>query len=99
MDIIKEISKEALDFWGYEPQSTMAIEEMGELIKALCKYKRYGYENSGEEIRNNILEEIADVHNMIDQLEMYFGLEEINEIRIAKLKRTKERINKLKEDK
>ena len=32
MDQIKQISKEALDYWGYEPQSIMLIEEMGELI-------------------------------------------------------------------
>ena len=71
------ISKEALEFWGYEPQSTMLIEEMGELIKALCKYKRYGYEACGDEIKANVLEEIADVHNMIEQMEIYFGKERI----------------------
>ena len=99
MNKIQEISKEALEFWGYELQSTMAIEEMGELIKALCKYKRYGYDKASQEIRNNLLEEIADVHNMIDQLEMFFGAEEITQIRIEKLNRTKERIEKLKEEK
>lgn len=99
MNTIEEISKEALTFWGYEPQSTMAIEEMGELIKALCKYKRYGYDKASQEIKNNLLEEIADVHNMIEQLEIYFGVEEITKIRIDKLNRTKERIIKLKEEK
>ena len=96
MNTIEEISKEALAYWGYEPQSTMAIEEMGELIKALCKYKRFGYDQASQEIKNNLLEEIADVHNMIDQLEIYFGVEEITKIRVDKLIRTKERINKLK---
>ena len=99
MDIIEEVSKEALEFWGYEPQSTMAIEEMSELIQALCKYKRYGYEAASQEIKDNVLEEIADVHNMIEQLEIYFGQEEITKIRIDKLNRTKARIEKLREEK
>jgi len=99
MDKIAEISKEALEFWGYEIQSTMIMEEMSELTKALCKYKRYGYENSEESIKNNILGEIADVHNMIDQMEMYFGKEKIDEIRLSKLIKTHDKIQKLKEDK
>ena len=95
-DKIKELSKEALDFWGYDPQSTMLIEEMGELIKALCKYKRFGYEKADEEIKNNLLEELADVHNMLEQMEIFFGEEKISQIRLEKLTRTKNRIKKLK---
>ena len=98
MNQIKEISKEALDYWGYEPQSTMLIEEMGELIKALCKYKRFGYENADQAIKDNLLEEIADVHNMLDQIEMFFGEEKIREIRLNKLIRTQKRIKQLKEE-
>ena len=73
----KEILKEFIDFWGYECQSTVAIEELSELIKALCKYKREDYDSK---YISNILEEIADVHNMIDQLEMYFGYDEIRKM-------------------
>jgi len=99
MDQIKQISKDALDYWGYEPQSTMLIEEMGELIKALCKYKRYDYENADQAIKDNLYEELADVHNMLEQIEMYFGEEKIQEIRLAKLIRTQKRIKQLKEGK
>ena len=99
MDKIKEISQEALDFWGYERQSNMLIEEMAELIKALCKYKRFNYEQADPAIKANVLEEIADVHNMIEQIEMYFGEKEIASIRLEKLIRTKKRIEKLKGDK
>ena len=99
MDKLRQISKEALDFWGYEPQSTMLIEEMGELIKALCKYKRYDYEKCDQAIKDNLFEELADVHNMLEQIEMYFGEEKIKEIRLSKLIRTQDRIKKLKGDK
>ncbi len=81
---IKAILKQFIDFWGYECQSTVAIEEFSELIKALCKYKREDYE---PKYIPAILEEIADAHNMINQLEMYFGKEEIYKIRCSKLDR------------
>lgn len=80
-----EILKEFIDFWGYECQSTVAIEELSELIKALCKYKREDYDSK---YVPNILEEIADVHNMINQLEIYFGKEEIEKIRCQKIDKT-----------
>ena len=77
----------------------MLIEEMGELIKALCKYKRYDYENADQAVKDNLSEELADVHNMLEQIDMYFGEEKIQEIRLAKLIRTKNRIKQLKEGK
>jgi len=47
----------------------MAIEEMSELTKELCKYFRYG--NNEKEIA----EEIADVKIMLTQLEMIFDVD------------------------
>mgnify|MGYP002515504927 FL=1 len=82
--------KEAIDFWGYDCQSNVCLEELGELIQAICKYKREEYEKAPQKIKDNLLEEIADVHNMINQLEMYFGYEEIKKIRIKKIFRTRE---------
>ena len=37
----KNSYKKFLDGWGYDAQSLMCIEEMSELTKALCKYKRF----------------------------------------------------------
>ena len=91
----KELLKEFIEFWGYECQSTVAMEEMGELIQALCKYKREDYE---EKYVNNILEEIADVHNMIDQLELYFGYDTIRKIRYQKLDKAKKYLKNEKEE-
>lgn len=90
----EEYYKTFLDAWGYEAQSTMCIEEMGELIKALCKYKRHGYEESTKEIKDNILEEIADVLNVVEQMSFYFGKDKIKEIREQKLKRALSKIKK-----
>lgn len=63
------------------------IEEMSELIKALCKWKRNeGYCEGKEcgsckwrkvyggcETHENIIEEMADVKIMLRQMEMIFG--------------------------
>lgn len=92
MDEIKKISKEALEFWGYEAQSMMLIEEMAELTKALCKYKRQGCKKAEQAVVDNLVEEIADVHNMIEQMEIYFGEDKINAIRLSKMKRTEKRM-------
>ena len=56
----EDVIEKALKKNGIDIQMTVAIEELGELIQAICKYKR------GEE--HNIEEEIADVKIMIEQL-------------------------------
>lgn len=80
-----------VDFWGFDCQSNVCLEEMGELIQAICKYKR---EDMDEKYEQNILEELADVHNMINQMELYFGYEEIQRIRANKILRTNEYLKK-----
>ena len=63
-----ELLQEAVTRWGKESQSFMAIEEMAELTKALSKaYRKFGTEQIV-----NILEEIADVRIMLDQLQIMF---------------------------
>lgn len=48
------------------PQLDIAIEEMSELIQAICKQKR------GKCNLDNILEEIVDVEIMLEQLKMIY---------------------------
>ena len=82
--------------WGQESQERMAIEEMSELIKELCKKIRYEKVDFNEpvpkekidKVYKNIQEEIADVLNMVEQLEVYYGTEEIEDIRKEKIDRT-----------
>lgn len=61
-----EILKKALQHYGANSQRIVAIEEMSELTKELCKVSR------GEENDAHIAEEIADVRIMLDQMEILF---------------------------
>ena len=54
--------------YGYKNQKNIAIEEMSELIKELCK------NNRGELNTPRIAEEIADVQIMLNQLIIHLGI-------------------------
>ena len=82
--------------WGEKAQIMMSIEEMSELTKALCKYLRFKKHGISDDLDYNIKEEIADVFNMINQLKMIFGEEEIMKIADEKIERT---LNKLSNNK
>ena len=84
-----------LEAWGEESQERMAIEEMSELIKELCKKIRLEKDDFAEKddvklkrTIESIKEEIADVLNMAEQLEVYYGIDEIEKIREEKIERT-----------
>lgn len=89
----KKAYKAFLEKWGVEMQSAMAIEEMSELTKALCKLKRCKElgGNSAAALEN-LKEEIADVINMAEQLAYVYGEEEIEKIRKEKIERTLKKI-------
>ncbi len=83
----KEILTAALNRWGSAMQTVVAIEEMAELQKELCKYIR------GKGNVEAIAEEIADVYIMLKQMEMLHGIEgRVLDWRIAKLARLEKRI-------
>lgn len=65
----QEIYREAIEKYGANHQMMMAIEEMSELTKELCKNMR------GRNNRENIAEEIADVSIMIEQMKILFDCE------------------------
>jgi len=60
----QEIYQKALEKWGPEKQTNMAIEEMSELTKELCKSLR-GWDN-----KEHIAEEIADVEITLGQMKL-----------------------------
>lgn len=82
-----------VDTWGVDAQMMMCVEEMSELTKAICKYSRFDKENASDEIKYNLLEEIADVINMAEQMRFIFGKEKIDAIRDAKIERCINTIN------
>lgn len=63
----------ALQTYGIENQLDMLVEECSELIQAVCKYKRkIKLNNSTVREQSNLLEEMADVHIMMKQIEISF---------------------------
>lgn len=89
----KEFYKRCIDVWGVDAQIKMCIEEMSELTKELCKNWRKGKADTPEQIEH-IQEEIADVQNMVDQMQMIFGEKEVDRIRLMKKERTEKRLDK-----
>lgn len=85
----------AVELWGKESQSMMMIEEMAELIKALCKDI-----NRNKKDIENIHEEIVDVEIVLDQMKKIYKLddEKIERIKNEKLGRLEERIKKYEEE-
>lgn len=82
---MKEKILKIIEIYGIENQYTCAIEEMSELIRAICKFKRY---NKKEYIKD-IIEEMADVQNSINILKIIFDCDEemINAYIVDKLDR------------
>ena len=77
----KDVYKNFAEKYGLHSQIQQCIEEMGELIKELCKYERYINSDKIESIESSVKEEIAEVLNMVEQLEFCFGETEIEKIR------------------
>ena len=101
----KQIYDEAEKEWGLIAQYDQAIEEMGELIVAINKYKRkclYGEFKNKAEIEENLIEELADVSMCIEQLCYFVGENRVSEMldkKMEKLKGQIEYMKVLKEDK
>lgn len=83
----KEFYKKVVDTYR-EQQVIVAIEELSELQKELCKALRY---NSNYD---NIVEEIADVEIMLEQMKLYFNIlnKDLERMKEHKIERTKERL-------
>ena len=71
-----------------DKQMVVAIEELSELQKELCKAIR------GQEVKENIIEELADVSIMLCQIMIYFEIEEADVIKVMdeKIQRTMNRL-------
>lgn len=64
----KQLLHLAIDTYGIDAQLDMVVEEMSELTKEICKYKR------GKSNLTEITEEIADVTIMLEQMKIIFNL-------------------------
>ena len=82
--------KQAISAYGEKAQKLMAIEEMSELTKEICKDFR------GKLNREHLIEEMEDVTIMLDQMLLIYKIsgEEVGLMRIKKVERLKERLEK-----
>ena len=82
--------KQAIETYGERAQKLMAIEEMSELTKEICKDFR------GKLNREHLVEEMADLLIMLDQMLLLYKIsgEEVGLMRIKKVERLKERLEK-----
>lgn len=91
---MKKVSKKRklqfiIDTYGTKVQEDIAIEECSELIKAICKNRR----NPSDETRKGIIDEIADVEIMLEQLKIIHSCSKEVEERINyKIERQIDRI-------
>lgn len=75
--------------YGYKAQARQLIEEMAELTQAICKIERYGFQ---EDYSANLIEELADVSIMVEQLKILMGSPNVVRKMKGKIKRQLRRI-------
>lgn len=75
-----EIYEKTLIAWGMTSQMDMLIEECAELIQAVQKLKRCP-------TLENVIEELADVEIMCEQMRFIFNPSEIDMVKKQKLER------------
>lgn len=83
----KRVYGKALCAYGMETQLTVAIEEMSELTKEICKTFR------GQQNTEAIAEEVADVTIMMEQIRYILGInDEVCTMMDIKIERLQERM-------
>ena len=97
-EIDEKINKETMNRYGIERQSLVAMEELSELQKAISKLVRNPEEKTKplefKGLRNNLIEEMADVIICMDQLKEYYKIKasEIQSIIDSKQARQRRRL-------
>ena len=86
---MNEDLKKIANHYGLRRQLWQTVEETAELTQVICKTGRYDMDT----VRDHLVEEVADVSIMIDQLEYLLGDNMIAKIREEKIKRQLERIS------
>ena len=90
----ERIMRQAIETYGVQAQCDVAIEEMAELTKAIMKIRRVADDyKKTQPALDNLLEEIADVDIMIDQMKIMWGQKQVEEYRRKKLERLERRLN------
>lgn len=82
------IYNEALNRYGINAQMWVLVEECGELLDALAKFKR------GRVGKVDIITELADVSIMCEQIGYFFGWDEFRAEKAKKMARLSMRLQK-----
>lgn len=87
---VSEIQKETELSCGKNYQHLLWCEELGELIQAISKY----YRNTTLSSYNHLVEELADVSIILEEIKASVGISDINVNNIVaeKIERTKDRL-------
>ena len=87
----KDLYERNIKYHGIEQETTIAMEECSELIKAISKCKRYGFVDKH---CDNLIEEIADVLIIINELQLIYDISDndIENIKNTKMDRMDYRI-------
>lgn len=81
MDKLSDTTKHTLELarhvYGYNNQILVAVEELCELASVCAKYPRYtDSDKAVEELREHVLDECADVVNVLDHIQAIFGIDD-----------------------
>ena len=92
---IKASCHSIAEHYGYESQSAQLTEECAELIQALSKYRRARDSMMLQRAHANIIEEMADVEIMLEQIKYLLKITEyqIAGVKQRKIERTLDRID------
>ena len=86
-----KVYDQAIDTFGVDKQLVVAVEELSELQKEVCKALRYEKNAINED---NMAEEIADVMIMVEQLQRIFQIGELVETyRSKKIRRLAKKLD------
>lgn len=86
----RELYEQALKKWGEEDQLFMFFEEVGELMKAVNKFRR----KPNKDTFDNVCEELADVELVMNQIRIMVDESVIEKYRARKIERLKYLLNK-----
>lgn len=92
----KELHKKVITHYGGKAQLNKALEELEELRDELKIFKKNGFNLASIlKSKENIISELADVKNMLEQIEIMIGIKksEVELKQDEKMERTLQRIN------
>ena len=92
---MKQLLERVITANGMNKQLDIAIEELSELIQAICKIKRRdSLSNESFAVKGNLAEEMADVEIILAELKLLFDNEDnVKEWKNYKLDRLEKRLN------